>query len=75
MINKKKVFIVIPNKNGLSHLQYSLPSLIKTNYENFKIIVIDNNSKDGSVDFIKKNFKNIKVIHNERSDGFAGAIN
>jgi len=74
-MKNKKVFIVIPNKNGLSHLQYSLPSLIKTNYKNYKIIVVDNNSKDGSVDFIKNNFENITIIHNKRSDGFAGAIN
>lgn len=74
-MSSKLVYIVIPNKNGLNHLKYSLPSLLKTKYKNFKIVVVDNGSTDGSTKYIKNNFQNIEVIHNKRSDGFAGGIN
>jgi GT2 family glycosyltransferase len=41
----------------------------------FEIIVIDNSSKDGSKDAIKKEFPNVKLIVNKRNIGFGGANN
>ena len=46
------VAIVVANRNGLSHLKYSLPSILATNWLNFTVIVSDNQSTDGSVEFV-----------------------
>ena len=71
----KKVFVVIPNKNGVRHLVYSLSSLADTLYGNFETVVVDDQSTDESLAFIKKNFPAIKVIMTEVNKGFAGAVN
>ncbi len=48
---------VLLNWNGKEHLSYCIPSLLKTDYDNFKIILVDNGSTDDSLDFVKKKFK------------------
>ena len=46
-----KVSVVIVNWNGKGYLQTSLPSLSKQTYADYEIILVDNGSSDGSVDF------------------------
>ena len=72
---KPKVSIVILNWNGLKHLKVFLPSVCATNYENLEIVIGDNNSSDGSVDYIKDNYPDIKLIINEQNYGFAKGYN
>ena len=52
-----KVSIIIVNYNGKELLQKCLDSLLKVNYNNFEIILVDNNSTDGTVEFITKNYR------------------
>jgi len=73
--NKAKVFVVIPNKNGTAHLSYSLPSLEKSTYPNYSIILIDDYSTDDSVNFVGVHYPCAKVLTNNRKKGFAGAVN
>ena len=44
-------------------------------YSNYKVIVVDNGSNDGSIEFMKENFNGIKVIELDRNYGFAKANN
>src|SRR3989337_3055618 len=74
-MNNQNVFIIIPNWNGIKHLSYSLPSLTKTTYPNFQAILVDDDSTDGSIDFVKRNYPFIKVIKDNINKGFAGAVN
>ena len=73
--DKAKVFVVIPNKNGIAHLSYSLPSLEKSTYPNYSIILIDDYSTDDSVNFVGVHYPCAKVLTNNRKKGFAGAVN
>jgi GT2 family glycosyltransferase len=66
-----KVSIIIINYNGKHNLEKCLNSLSKINYVNIEIIVVDNNSKDDSVDFITKNFPNSILIKLNENKGFA----
>ncbi len=69
------VSVIILNLNGKKHLKECLSSLFKQDYKNMEIIVVDNGSTDGSVDFIKKNFCQVKLIENKRNIGFTKGNN
>lgn len=69
------VSIVIPNWNGKHFLADCLDSLLKQTYTNIEIIVVDNGSKDGSVEFLKENYEIVKVPQFEVNTGFSVAVN
>ena len=52
--------VVIPSYNGLFFLKKSINSVLSQTYKMFEIIVIDNNSSDGSQNYIKS-LKNNKI--------------
>ena len=66
-----KISIIIVNYNGKELLQKCFESLFKTNYENFEVILVDNNSTDGSIEFVTKNYPKIIVIKLNSNKGFA----
>lgn len=47
----------------------------KTTGVDFEIIVVDNNSQDGSAEAIEQEFQNVKVIYNKINVGFGAANN
>lgn len=69
------VSIIVPNYNGKEHLEDCLSSLEKQTHENIEIILVDNNSADKSVEFVQKNFPNIRVVRNKENLGVSGANN
>ena len=69
-----KTAIVIINYNGLNLIKKFIPTII-TNSSNCNIYVIDNNSTDDSVNYIKNNFSNINIINNSSNLGYAGGYN
>lgn len=73
------ISIVIPNYNGRYLLEKNLPSLIMAlgNQKNHicEIILVDDASVDDSVDFVKKNFPQVKIIRHKINRGFASTVN
>lgn len=69
------VAVVILNWNGKALLERFLPSVLETEYPNLQIIVGDNASTDGSVDYLKSNFPTVTVLENDQNYGFAGGYN
>lgn len=69
------VSIVIPSYNGGEKIINCLESVSKLNYPGYEVIIIDNNSTDGSIQEIKKRFKKFKVIENKFNFGCAKATN
>lgn len=69
------VYVIIPNKDGMFHLPYSLKSLDNTTYQNYKVVLVDNGSTDESVSYVKNNYSNITIICNKGKRCFAGGIN
>lgn len=67
--------IIIVTWNGLHHLKKYLPSVISTNYDNFEIIIADNNSDDGTADWIKSNYPSIKHAKLDDNYGYCGGNN
>lgn len=76
-MSNPRVLIVILVYNGADYIGDCLSSLAKITYpkNNFEILVIDNASTDNSVEFIKRNFAEIKLIENEHNIGFAAGNN
>ena len=77
-INDIKIIltIIIVNWNNKNLLRNCLKSIYNSqNYYNYEIIVVDNNSEDGSVELIKNEFPNVVLIENNKNLGFAKANN
>ena len=69
------VYVIILNWNGLNDTVECLNSLKRVEYDNFKIVVIDNGSRKEEAVYISKKFKSITVIKNERNLGYCKANN
>ncbi len=70
-----KTAIVILNYNTVELLEKFLPKVIATSATFADIIVADNASKDGSAEYVKKNFPNVQVLTSTVNYGFAGGYN
>lgn len=74
MPEKPTVSIIIPNYNGTKLFKENLPSVIKHS-PGAEIIVVDDCSTDDSVQFLKTNFPEVKVVVHETNKRFAAACN
>src|SRR5471030_37711 len=70
-----KVAVVILNWNGVEHLRTFLPFVLGSVYPNLDIIVGDNASTDGSVEMLKAEFPQVRIIRNDDNYGFTGGYN
>ncbi|RVU00804.1 glycosyltransferase family 2 protein [Mucilaginibacter limnophilus] len=70
-----KVAVVILNWNGIKHLQQFLPSVLASTWQNIEIVLGDNASTDGSVEWVKSRYPQINVIQNDANYGFTGGYN
>jgi len=77
MLDMPKVSIVIVNLNGKHHLSECFKSIQELNYpkDKIKLIVVDNGSKDGSVELIQNKYSYIKLLKNTKNEGFAKPSN
>jgi hypothetical protein len=74
-VAEPKVTVVILNWNGMDHIHECLESLLKSDYSNYDVVVVDNNSEDGSPAAIAKRFPNVQIMHNADNLGFAEGCN
>ncbi|MFW5703427.1 MAG: glycosyltransferase family 2 protein [Patescibacteria group bacterium] len=75
-----KLSVVIPTFNGKEQLQESLPILISSlasilDESEFQVIVTDNASTDGTVEFLNSTYPHITVLSLDTNTGFTGASN
>jgi len=67
--------IIIVTWNGLHHLKTFLPSVCDTKYPDFEIILADNASTDGTVEWVKKNFPEVIISTFDDNYGYCGGNN
>lgn len=67
------VSVITVNWNGKEHLEKLIPSLLPLGC--CEILVVDNASSDGSVQFLEKNFPQVRVLQNRENRGFAHPCN
>jgi GT2 family glycosyltransferase len=75
MENCPKVFIVILNYNRKEKLKKCLDSVFRINYPNFEVIIVDNNSNDGSFEMAKSGYSRAVLIKNEANLGYSAGNN
>lgn len=69
------VSVIIVNYNGGALLEKCIYSLLVQSYPAIEIILVDNGSNDGSVDYVKKEFPSVNIIANKENLGFAKGNN
>jgi GT2 family glycosyltransferase len=68
------VSVVVLNYNGKHHLKACLDSLLRTDYPRFEIILVDNGSTDGSVEFVQQNYPMVKLVRLRKNLYAAGGF-
>ncbi len=69
--NTPIVSIIIVNYNGKKYLEKCLKSIMKISYPNPEIILVDNNSTDDSIEFVKNTYPSVIIIKLDNNYGFA----
>ncbi|HLC59850.1 MAG TPA: glycosyltransferase family 2 protein [Candidatus Nanoarchaeia archaeon] len=66
------VSAVIVNYNGKEIIETAIDTLMEQGYRQIEIIVIDNDSTDGSREMIKRKYKTVKLVKNRKNLGYCG---
>lgn len=69
------VSVIIVNWNGACHLSECFESLSAQTYRDFEVIIVDNGSTDGSVEFITTHFPWVILVKLATNFGFATGNN
>jgi GT2 family glycosyltransferase len=68
------IAVVILNYNGREYLAKFLAKVIETSPQ-AEVIIADNGSSDGSVQWMKQNFPHIRLLLSTKNEGYAGGYN
>ncbi len=67
--------ILILNWNGTELLKPCLESVLKIDYANYSVLVIDNGSRDNSLEMVKENYTQVECLALDKNYGFSGGYN
>lgn len=70
-----KVTIQLVTHQSLKYLPFTLESIFSQTYKDWQVLIIDNNSQDGLLDYLRKNYPGVTVFQNKKNLGFAKANN
>ena len=75
-MNEPRVIIAVLNYRGGTDIMDCIESILKMDYSNYELIIVDNNSPDNSACDIKNRYGNkLTLILNESNLGTAGGYN
>lgn len=78
MSDKPMVEVVTLNWNGAAFLQECVDSILASDYENFKVIMVDNGSTDNSLELLQNLYgsnPSVTVINNGKNLGYSKGMN
>lgn len=70
-----RVTVVIPNWNGLAHLDDCMAALRRQSFRDFRVVLIDNASSDASLAWLADNAPDAEVVRMAKNGGFSSAVN
>ncbi|MFH1985705.1 MAG: glycosyltransferase family 2 protein [Pseudomonadota bacterium] len=74
-MNFPKVFVIIVSYNAKNWIYECIMSVIDSTYKNCEIVVVDNKSKDSTIQIITEKFQNVLTIIQDRNQGFGRGAN
>lgn len=75
MTSAPRATVIIVNWNGERFLRPCLEALARQTVTDFQTWVVDNDSRDGSVALLEREFPTVRVLRNDDNRGFAGGNN
>ncbi len=79
IISMTKLSVHLVTWNGAKYVPFLFESLRKQTYKDWQLLIVDNDSQDGTVEQVKKELKNFpatyEIIENKENLGFAGGHN
>lgn len=75
MAKSPEVAIILLNYNGRDLLEKYLSSIENLNYNRCEVILVDNNSNDTSIDYVKENHPNVTIVESDENIGFSRGNN
>ncbi len=73
---KNKIYIIIPTYNEKNNIMVLVPQIFQLHIENLYILVVDDNSPDGTgevVEDLKKEYPNLDILHRQEKAGLGTA--
>ena len=70
-----KIHLIVLNWNDKELSRKCLSSIEKVSYSNYEVLIVDNNSEDGSVEFFKQHFPNYDILSLKDNLKYAGGNN
>jgi glycosyltransferase involved in cell wall biosynthesis len=70
-----KVSVIIPTYNRLPMLKEAIYSVLKQDFEDFELIVVDDGSTDGTIEEIRKFGGRVRILQHPESRGVSAARN
>lgn len=67
--------VVVVNFNGRVFLDALLEALARQSYPHVEVVVVDNASIDGSADYLRRHWREIRLIESPENLGFCGGSN
>jgi len=74
-VQNLKIAVIILSYNGQGYLPDLFKSLREQTLQPSEVVILDNNSSDNSVEYIKNNFSEATLIASKKNTGFAGGNN
>lgn len=71
-MNQPLITINILSFNRKDDLRITLQKVFEQDYKNIEVIVVDNNSIDGTVEMVKSDYPSVQLIELEQNIGIAG---
>lgn len=73
---KKKLSIIVPVYNVEKYIVKCISSLLEQNYDDYEIIIVNDGTKDNSINLIQQHFNDSKLrIINQTNQGLSVARN
>ena len=70
-----RVSVIIPTYNGLALLRPCLDSLRQQTYRDFEVLVVDNASSDGTVEALRRDYPEVRVLALSTNGGYTAGCN
>lgn len=72
---KANIIVLILSYNGKALLDDSVSSYLANDYKNFKVVVIDNGSTDGTKEYVEEKWPEVFVLRTDENLRYSGGFN